>query len=250
MWRILSGLGMGLAVAAFAAAAADAADAPSREQSVAVQVQVNAAGKVTAAQPVPDPAVAAAMSRVAGELAYKLPFTPARKDGVAVASETVLFLWLAVEPRGDGQFAIRLRQASNGPLVTDMGRIVVPRYQERGDRGASIVVGISISAEGVPDMESFRAESVRLRSPSKFAEARYLDAITASLRQTRFRVDKVDGAAIATHVRLPYLFGGGAGKRDERTGELLDKTLPPGVEERSGQPGVELPSVLFSPPPG
>lgn len=253
MRRIFATIGITLAMLSQPVFASDppAPQTPTaREQMVAVQVQVDAAGKVKSAQPLPDPAVAEAMSRVAGELAYKLPFAPAKKAGVAVASETVLYLALAIEPRGNGQFGIRLKQASNGPMVTQMGKINVPKYQERGDRGATLVVGVSLGADGVPNIDSFKSESVLMKSPSKFAEARYLDAIASSLRKTRFRVDTVDGAAIPTYVRLPYQFDGGGEKRDEKTGQPIGNARAPGVEERSDQAGVELPKVLFLPPPG
>lgn len=235
---------------AFFITPAFAGDAPTREQTVAVQVQIDAKGKVTSAQAVPDPTVAAAMNRVATELALKLGFVPAKKAGQAVPSESVLFLLLAIEPRSDGQFGIRLKQASNGPMVVNMGKINVPKYQARGDRGATLVVGVTLGADGVPAMESFKTESVTMRSPSKFAEARYLDAIAASLRNTRFRVDKVDGAAIPTYVRLPYQFDGGGEKRDEKTGEPAKQPRPPGMDERSEQQGIELPKVVFNAPPG
>jgi TonB family protein len=238
-----------LVLACFAAPAL-AGDVPTREQSVAVQVQIDANGKVKSAQVVPDPTVPAALNRVATELALKLGFVPAKKAGQAVPSESVLFLVLAIEPRSDGTFGIRLKQASNGPMVVHMGKIYLPKYQARGDRGATLVVGVSLGADGVPAMESFKAESVMMRSPSKFAEARYLDAIATSLRNTRFRVDKVDGVAIPTYVRLPYQFDGGGEKLDGKTGQPAKQSSPPGMEERSEQQGVELPRVVFNVPSG
>ena len=51
----------------------------------------------------------AGLNRAAEEFARKLVFTPARKGGKAVSSETSLTLAIALEPVGEGRFAPRLK---------------------------------------------------------------------------------------------------------------------------------------------
>src|SRR6478735_11049899 len=99
-------LALAFALAAGTTLAAKPAPAP-QEHMIGVRVAIDATGKVTSAQP-SDPSAIAALNQVATEIARKLPFDPATKDGAAAPSETSLFLLLALEPKGNGQFGIRL----------------------------------------------------------------------------------------------------------------------------------------------
>ena len=223
-----------------------------REQTILLRVQVDAAGKVQSAQPLPDPNAVEALNRVAVDLARKLPFAPAKKDGAAVASETTLYLKLAMEPKAGGQFGIRLAQASNGPHVVQMGRLHLP--ENKGLRGpVRVVVNVPLRADGAPDVDGIKTEKVEMKEASSFAEARYMAAIVASLRESRFELDKVGGAAVPTRASLPYQFGGG-GRGRRGGGEKADKEANSGsssvlgVTGVSEQAGVELPKVIFVAP--
>lgn len=227
-----------------------ATDLP-REQTIALRVQVDAAGKVSSHQVV-DPNAVEALTRTAIDVSRKISFTPARKDGTAVASETTLYVTLLMEPQGDGRFGLKVKAITNGPQVLQMGKLVTPNYQQRGDRSALIVVGVSVGADGNPDMASFRQERVEMRVESSFAEARYIDAVENSVRGSRFLLDKVDGASIPTHVSLPYRFGGGGGRGRGRKEEDKQQAPSDGSEldwkQRAETPGIELPRVIFVAP--
>ena len=218
-----------------------------REKTISLRVQIDAAGKVQSAQPLPDPEAVEALNRIAIGLAQKLPFTPARKDGAAVASETTLYLKLVMEPKSDGQFGVRLAQASNGPHVVKMGRLRPP--ENKGLRGrALLVVSVPLRADGTPDTAGVKTEKLEMKDASAFAEARYMDTIVASLHDSRFELDKVGGVAVPTRASLPYQFGGGGGRGGR--GQAPDKkddggSSIPGIQEVSDQPGVELPKVIF-----
>ena len=119
----------GLCLSGLACAAAPASGNPP-PQTVVLHVAVDAGGHVVSAESVDPQAVPGLVSAARG-YAQKLVLSPARKDGVAVASETNLSLVLAVEPVGEGKFALRLKRAVSIPGVLTVGRMDVPKYQGR-----------------------------------------------------------------------------------------------------------------------
>lgn len=244
-----------LAVAAPALAAPETGG-PVPPQVVMLKVGVDAGGRVQTTASL-DPEAAPAMLQAAEAYARKLAFTPARKGGVAVPSETYLSLVIAVEPTGEGKFALKLRRAVNGPGVASLGKLDPPKNLGR-KAGASIVVSVDVDAAGKPDMDSFKTEKVELREPSSFAEARYLDAIRQSVRHSRFDPDKVAGAPVPSRVSLPYRFGMGGAKPKPGADEggrgkppaPADPSDQPTMQGSSLQPDVELPKIDFKAGPG
>jgi hypothetical protein len=242
-----------LAFAAPAASLPEAAAVP--PQTIVLKVGVDAGGRVQTTASL-DPAAAPALLQAAEAYARKLVFTPARKGGSAVPSETYLSLVLAMEPAGEGKYALKLRRAVNGPGVASLGKLDPPKNLGRR-AGATIVVAVDVDAQGKPDMDSFKAEKVELREPSSFAEARYLDAIRQSVRHSRFDPDKVAGVPVASRVSLPYRFGmGGAkAKPGEDEGGRGKKPMPgdptdqPTMQGVSLQPDIELPKLDYKSAP-
>ena len=243
-----------LALAAPALAAPEGAGGPLPPQTVMLKVGVDAAGRVQTTASLDASAVPAYLQAAEG-YARRLEFTPARKDGVAVPSETYLSLVIATEPVGDGKFALKLRRAVNGPGVARLGKLDVPKYQGRRS-GAMIVVSVDVDAEGKPDMATFRTVKADLRDDNSFAEARYVDAIRSSVRHSVFVPDKVGGAAVPSRLSLPYRFGMGGGKPQpgEDAGGRGSRPLPPDPGEQpimsgvSTQPGIELPKIDYKAP--
>ncbi len=237
-----------------ATAAVLASGAPPPPQTVVLHVAVDSAGRVQSAEAV-DPQAVPGLVQAARGYAQKLVFVPARKDGLAVASETNLSMILAVEPVGDGKFALKLRRAMSVPGVLSVGRMDVPKYQGRRG-GATIVVSVNVDANGLPDMASIKTESAQLRDPNAFAEARYLDAIHLSVRASRFAPDKVAGQAVPSRLTLPYRFGMGGAKpkpgedEDNRRGPppAPDPTEQPAMTAVSNAPGIDLPKLDYSAP--
>jgi TonB family protein len=230
---------------------------PAQEHMIGVRVAVDAAGKVTSARP-SDPAAIPALNQAATEIARKLAFDAATKDGVAVPSETTLFLLLALEPKDKGQFGIRLKKAQTGPDRIKSAPLMSPNYQQR-DRSALVVVNIDLRLDGTVNPDSIKAETMKLKVKSSFAEARYLDAITASLRESRFVLDKVAGVDIPVRLTLPYKFGGdgGGGRRgrDEdafdagkNDGDASADKPAPEMKSESLVTGITLPKVRFMAP--
>jgi len=249
--------GLAFALAAGTSLAATPTPAP-QEHMIGVRVAVDATGKVTSAQP-SDPAAIAALNQAATEIARKLPFDPATKDGVAAPSETSLYMLLVLEPKANGQYGIRLKKALSGPDRDKAAPLIPPKYQQRGDASAMIVVTVDLRADGSVDADSVKPQSVELKVKSSFAERRYVDAITASLRDSHFILDKVAGMDVPARLTLPYKFGAG-GERQRPGDEDADekgkkkdgdaaKKPTPEMRAESLVPGVTLPKVHFTPPP-
>ena len=93
--------------------AAAPADGRMPPQVIALRVTVDAAGKVQTSTP-SNPQAIPALNHAAEEISRKLTFAPAKKNGVAVPSETTLSLTLALEPRADGQFGLQLQPMLRG----------------------------------------------------------------------------------------------------------------------------------------
>lgn len=246
--------GLAFALAAGTAPAATPAPAP-QEHVIGLRVSIDATGKVISAQP-SDPAAIPALNQAATEIARKLPFDPATRDGVAAPSETSLLLLLALEPKGNGQFGIRLKRAVSGPDRSKSAPLIPPTYQQRGDRSALIVVIADLRADGSVDPDSIKAQSTELKVKSSFAEARYLDAISSSLRESKFVLDKVAGVDVPSRLTLPYKFGAGGERRrmdeddgDKKGDDAATKAPAPEMHAESLVPGVTLPKVRFTPPP-
>jgi TonB family protein len=236
---------------------AQASDAPAGAvatppQMIALKVSVDAAGKVVAVKPTGSQ-TAPGLDRAAEEFARKLVFTPARKGGKAVSSETHLTLAIALEPVGEGRFAPKLKRAFSGPGLLHLGKMEAPKYQGP-QGGALVVVAVDVGADGAPVPASQTTERMELREPNKFAEARYLDAVTISVRGSRFELDKVDGAVVPSRLSLPYQFGGGPAKRPEGEKKrgakppVMDVTSMPIMTAVSAVPGIDLAKVDYKAP--
>ena len=235
--------------------AADSAPArPPPPQTVVLRVSVDATGHVSSSSPF-DPQALPSLVHAAQAYAQKLVFSPARKAGAAVASETNLNLVLAFEPAGEGKYALKLRRATNGPGVVTVGHMAMPQYAGRRG-GAMIVVSVDVDAQGMPNMDTVRTESAQLREPNKFAEARYLDAIHVSVKGSRFDPEKVAGEPIASRIMLPYRFGRGGDApdqddEDQRRGPPpppSDPSKEPVMTAISTVPGIELPNIDYAAP--
>ena len=249
----LLALGMALAAPAFAAAPAQKAPPP---QSLALRVQVGADGKVASATAL-DPLAVPVLVQAAKEVAGKLAFAPARKEGRAVASETTMVLTLGFEPKAEGGFGIRLLRAQNGPSVVDVGRARPPRVSK--SNGGRILVGVDLRADGTVDSASFEVENVELRVPSDFDQAQYEKAARNSLEDTRFQLDKVDGVDTPSRIEVAFVFNGGPKKKPGRGGggddedaepEAPDGQAPeaPSLTATSKVAGVELPKIDYAAP--
>lgn len=263
-------LGTGIALAAAMALApaqgraaepAASAEATPPPQQVLLRVNVGANGRATNAQNL-NPKTPAAVLQAAYEIAPKLQFTPATKNGQPVASETSLSMTLALVPRAGGGFGLSLKRAQNGPSVLKAST-ETPRTSR--ENGGVVVVGIDLLADGSVDMKSFKAEKTELRVPSTFAEERFVEAARISLKGAKFMLDKVDGIEIPSRLSVPFMFNGGMRKperaeeeRDDYGNSSVGKARDKGADPNESLPsltavsrieGITLPKVDFTAPP-
>ena len=218
--RILSAaFGLGLALAALVPAApARAQAAAPAPQRVLLRVSVDAAGKVGSATPL-DASNAPALIQAGEEIARKLTFTPATKDGRAVASETSLMLTLAFVPRAAGGYGISLARAQNGPSITALG----DAGGTFGDvRAGRVAVSVDLGPEGLLDMKSFAG------APG--ADAKLVEIARKSLAGTSFLLDKVDGFAIPARLTFDFDFAA---------------NVPPSVSSVSKIEGITFPRIDY-----
>jgi len=260
----LPSLAMGLLLAATAATAGAAKPDPLAEAAkvpryVLLRVQVDATGHVTDARAL-DKQTLPALAVAGNEIARKLEFTPARKDGVAVPSETSLMLALVLVPKPDGSAGIALQRAYNGPNVLRVGRAPTPKVS-RGDSGV-IYVGADLRADGSVNMDTFKVDKAEVHVSSSAAEERFVAAARISLKDTVFQLDKVGGVEIPAHISVPYQFNGGGGRRGRPGGDDEDEggndgdkagggehapehQAPPKISAVSSVAGVELAKVDY-----
>ena len=214
----------------FAAAGQDASSAP---HFVLLRASVDATGKVQSARSL-DPETVPALVTAGVEIARKLQFEPARKNGRAVPSETALMLTLALVPKAGG-FGISLRRANNGPNVLSVGKVQPPKVD---DNGGVVVVAADLRPDGSVDMASFKVESAQLRVASSFAEERFIEAARNSLKDSRFQLEKVDGIETPARISVPYQFNNG-----------LEGDQPrPTLKSVSKIEGVVLPRIDYAAP--
>jgi hypothetical protein len=257
--QVLLGLGFAAAVQASPALAAEAAatSAPAAPPArVLLRVGVGADGRVQSARSL-DPKTPDAVVKAATEIAGKLQFTPASKDGRAIASETSLSMTLALVPRAGGGYGMSLRRAQNGPSLVQSG-LFVPKVGR--ENGGIVIAGADLLADGSVDMNTFKIEKTELRVPSSFAEKRFAEAARSMLKDARFMLDKVEGIEVPAHISMPMVFNGGAHAPEDKDPESgygetrakarkeEDESLP-SLTAVSRIAGIALPKIDFVAPP-
>jgi hypothetical protein len=228
---------------------------------VFLHVGVDADGKVQTATSM-DPNAVPALVAAATEIAHKLQFAPARKNGRPVASETSLTVVLALVPHEGGGFGIALKGARNGPSVLAIGKYQQPKVN-RAENGGTVIAGADLRADGTVDMETFKIEKVDMRVPATFAQEQFEKAARFAMKDARFQLEKVDGVEIPAHVSVPFSFNGGAKKHkpgdegddDEggyaKAGKDKDKAAhepPPSLTAVSKIEGIDLPKIDYTAP--
>jgi hypothetical protein len=253
-------LALGLACATLAVApmaalatepAAAAAHAPP-PQNVLLRVQIGADGKVQGTPKSLDPHAVPVVVQAAQQVAGKLSFAPATKNGRPVASETTLVVTLGFEAKEGGGFGISVLRALNGPSVVELGRAQPPKVPR--SNGGLVMVGADLRADGTVDADTFRVEKVELRVPSEFDQAQYEKAARIALKDTRFLLDKVDGIETPSRISVAFMFNGGAARRsvsneaENREKDKEARETPPALTAVSRIEGVTLPKIDYSAP--
>jgi hypothetical protein len=217
--RLVLGLGLAMeAVLAGVPVAAAAAEAAPPPRVVMLRVKLDAEGKLLDAKSI-DASAVPALVQAGQEIARKLAFVPARKQGRPVPSETNLMLVLALAPRAAGGYGISLARAQNGPSITARKS----QGTFGGARSGRVSVVADLQPDGSIDMASFAAADAS--QDSKLVKAAH-DGLLGSV----FQLDAVDGINTPARITLDFDFGSGE---------------PPLLSAVSKIEGVDLPRVDY-----
>ena len=251
------GLALALATAAGvcpparAAEPAAAAEHALQPQMVFLRVQLGADGKVKSATSL-DPKAAPVLVQTAQQVADKLVFAPASKDGRAVPSETTLVMTLAFEKNQAG-YGVTLKRAQNGPNALQVGSFQAPKVNRR-ENGGVITVSADLRADGSVDMATYKVDKAELRVPATFAQEQFEKAARFAMKDARFQLDKVDGIEVPSRISVPFQFNGGAGRhepgeREGRDDEKGERPPTPLISATSRIEGIVLPKIDYTAPP-
>ena len=124
-------------------------------------------------------------------------FEPAKKDGVAVETETHLAIQLAIEPDGE-QLAVKVAGANVSVGMVKLPPPRFPRSQLNRSQGAEVELRLAYDTEGkVTDVEITRIE------PDLKV---FREATLKAAREWVFAPEKIDGQAVAGTALIPVRF--------------------------------------------
>ena len=207
------------------------------ERLFAARIDIDAAGLVTAAEPLGD--VDADLADVVRRAATGLAFEPATVDGQPVPSRSTAIVRLRFDPEAPAPRAAEVVHA--GHLASPTMR--PPRYPPemmRNRLSSLVVLRLAVAADGTVNLQDSRAEHAEAREPGGRKVARvslYQPAVDASLAEAGRQVlpvEEVDGVARASTVRLPITFcfpaeSRGCTELKDAQGESLREPVEPGV---------------------
>lgn len=191
-----------------------------REQPVTLQLDVDAQGQVAAAKPMdPLPILLPRLGRLiterprysplppvlaqaAAQVACRWRFKPIVVAGQPATGRTWANATLQIVKREDGTFAMNLRYVRNGPFMT---KAVAPSYPEHmrqpGSLGA-VVMEYTVETDGTID----KAHAIRAFGAAADHQEAYEDVVRTALAKSRSMPLMINGVAIATRVRTPFIF--------------------------------------------
>jgi len=209
-----------------------------QERPVTLQLDVNTAGQVTAAKVMdPVPVVEAtsdgrlvpegpsylplpeALARTVEQATLKWRFRPLRIAGIAVTGRTWARGTLQFVEHGDGHVDVALRYGSNGPFMRQPVAVTYPVPMMRQDVTGVLAVEYVVEPDG--SIDQIRV----LKAFGKAAEHKeaFEQAIRQALRASRSLPLLVDGNAVATRMRVPYVFSMEDGASDFDNTRLLKR---------------------------
>lgn len=192
-----------------------------RQQPVTLQLDVNALGKVTAAKvmpparqliviggrkagtvrsyygPVPD-----ILAKAATKVAMKWRFQPPKINGRSVAGRTWAHATLQIIKRGDGTYDVDVRYESNGPYIREWAGPELSGRAIRLHHAVAVVTEAEVQPDGsVSDVHILKV----FRDPADH-QVQIARAIRSAMRQWKGIPMKVAGRAVATRMRIPFIY--------------------------------------------
>lgn len=171
-----------------------------REQTYYIGANVDARGHVTAAQV--DPGVPASIAAALASAVKQWQFVPAARNGLPVPAHTFIYAKLLALPKADGQYSLRIEFLGNGPRI-DMAS-AMPRYPR--DAIQAREAGFAVLDATVQPDGSLAGMMVRSQFPDWPLRPSFGHAVLAAAPHWHTVPERVDGQAVATHVRIPVNF--------------------------------------------
>lgn len=197
-----------LALAFVLPAQAQAAAGKTFEHRFNVRVSVDAEGRVTGTEFIDDTPVA--FHALVSESAARIPFEPARRDGVPVPSRTSLQLRMKFTPDG-GDYRAEVLEVTGGD--TYAATTQAPKFPAailRAGRNVLAVVVVRTRPDGKADVAASSVERIEFYRGDRLVEGvstrhqRDLrEALLEALQGWSFILEEVDGVAVSTEVRVP-----------------------------------------------
>jgi len=172
---------------------AAAADEPLKGR-FAGWVDIDAAGKLTSFAP--DGAANPALATALREQLERLAFTPARRDGAAVAARTYVTGGYTLESQGD-EYVMRMTSAGVGPRQVTLDLPKPPLRLATMNEPGWVRIGFIVGKDGKP-------RDVLVEDGDGPREMRR--NARESVMRWRFEPETVAGVPIETRVRMDFIF--------------------------------------------
>lgn len=171
-----------------------------RARTYVVGADVDASGHVTGTQV--DADVPANIAGVLAGAVKQWAFVPATRDGKPVRAHTFIRAKLQVAPDASGHSTVRIYFMGNGPKFDETN--VPPRYPldaARAHQQAFVMLDATVQPDG-----SLTDMTVHSRSRHWPLPRAFTTSVLQAARQWHATPERVDGQAVATHMRIPMNF--------------------------------------------
>lgn len=222
-----------------------AIEAPAVSRSYSFRVSVDEQGRVGMAEPAGE--LPAELAPALLGVVKKTAFEPARIDGRAVPSRTMVHVLVRFEGGYDEMRAVLVDVLDGGKLE----KAAHPRYPRRAlraDVGAEVWATLSFHADGSLDRKASQVDSVALVGDGPPREdgmhqKSFEAVVTAAMKKWTLLPDEVNGKPIAMTVRVPTRFCPSSLIRVRGCGSLWPRASLPDPSPEPRDPGIQLAKI-------
>jgi len=173
--------------------------AEEREQTYVIGADVDADGHITATQF--DPDVSAPFTALLSAAVKQWQFVPATLNGRRVPAHTFIKTRLQAVPDASGKYDLRISFMGNGPRLDQPTQPIYPRQEIILNHGAALVLEAVAQPDGHLTGMTVTGKPADLPGLVFFQRA-----VLEAAKHWRTTPEKVNGQAVATHLRIPMSF--------------------------------------------
>lgn len=173
--------------------------AEKREQTYVVGADVNVEGRVTATQF--DPDVPAPFIALLSAAVKQWQFVPATLNGRQVPAHTFIETRLQAVPDANGKYDLRISFMGNGPRLDQPIQPRYPSQEIRMNHGAALILEAIAQPDGRLTDMTVTGKPADLPGLVFFRRA-----VLEAARHWHTTPERVNGQAVATHLRIPMSF--------------------------------------------